>query len=222
MTSASLRSAWLRRLVPMLVVTLALGACAPSAQPAGGVRHDGPGAAAAPAPSVARSGAPWALRIAAGNPDGTWYATASAIAEVLARDANDVAAVAEVTSGTLENLLLVARREAEAGVGLLHLFEDAFDGTGTFTSAALPDLRVVVMLDEHAVLFVHTDVDEALVERLATLLVERREALVERAPAAAALSVERTLALEGVLLHPGAARAYDALGAAVPGALRGD
>ncbi|ADU52184.1 TRAP transporter solute receptor, TAXI family [Thermaerobacter marianensis DSM 12885] len=115
-----------RRGIPALVVVLALGVLA------------GCGGASGPSPAGGSGGGGGAqggqIRIATGGTGGVYYIYGGAIAEVLTRHLEGVNAVAEVTSASVDNILLLASGQAELAFSLADTAylaaqgQDPFDG----------------------------------------------------------------------------------------------
>ena len=79
--------------------------------------------------------------IATGGPAGLYYPFGGGMASVWSKQIPHVNAKAEVTGGSVTNVIQVARRESELGIAMADVVTDAYAGTGRFPSP-LP-LRVL-------------------------------------------------------------------------------
>lgn len=79
--------------------------------------------------------------IATGGPTGLYYPFGGAMASIWSRELTDVNVKAEVTGGSVTNVIQVARKESELGISMADVVTDAYLGQGRFPEA-LP-LRVL-------------------------------------------------------------------------------
>lgn len=81
------------------------------------------------------------LAIATGGPTGLFYPFGGGMASIWSRELPDVNVRAEVTGGSVTNVIQVARKESELGIAMADVVTDAYLGRGRFPEG-LP-LRVL-------------------------------------------------------------------------------
>ena len=84
---------------------------------------------------------PSTFAIATGGPAGLYYPYGGGMASIWSKELPHVNAKAEVTGGSVTNVIQVARHESELGIAMADVVTDAYLGTGRFPNA-LP-LRVL-------------------------------------------------------------------------------
>ena len=84
---------------------------------------------------------PSTFAIATGGPAGLYYPYGGGMASIWSKELPHVNAKAEVTGGSVTNVIQVARQESELGIAMADVVTDAYLGTGRFPQA-LP-LRVL-------------------------------------------------------------------------------
>jgi TRAP transporter TAXI family solute receptor len=110
------------------------------------------GAAAAPLMACdprefARSrGATLRLSVAAGNIGGVYYPYGGAIAAVITANVPNVAATAEVTGGTIDNLQFIRQGTADLGFTTADMLDEAYRGVGEFAKVGRVPVRALAML----------------------------------------------------------------------------
>ncbi|MEM7101180.1 MAG: TAXI family TRAP transporter solute-binding subunit [Pseudomonadota bacterium] len=85
--------------------------------------------------------APTTFTIATGGPAGLYYPFGGGMASIWSKQLPHVNAKAEVTGGSVTNVIQVARKESELGIAMADVVTDAYIGQGKFPQA-LP-LRVL-------------------------------------------------------------------------------
>jgi TRAP transporter TAXI family solute receptor len=91
-------------------------------------------AACDPREYARRHGATMRLSIAAGNVGGIYYPYGGAIAAVITKYVDNVAATAEVTGGSIDNMHFIRQGTADLGLSTADMLSEAFAGTGQFAS----------------------------------------------------------------------------------------
>lgn len=97
--------------------------------------------------------------IATGGPAGLFYPFGGAMASIWSRELPDVNVRAEVTGGSVINVIQVARRESELGVTTADVLTDAYLGRGPFPEplplriliTAYPNLVHIVTLESRGI-----------------------------------------------------------------------
>lgn len=72
------------------------------------------------------------MSIATGGPSGLYYPFGGAMASIWSRSFDDVNVKAEVTGGSLVNVIQVARLESDIGIAMADVVTDAYRGEGRF------------------------------------------------------------------------------------------
>jgi TRAP transporter TAXI family solute receptor len=93
-----------------------------------------------------RHGATLRLSIAAGNTGGVFYPYAGAIAAVITRHVPNVAATAEVTGGTVDNLQFLRQGTADLAFATADMLDEGFRGSGPFEKSGRAPVRVLATL----------------------------------------------------------------------------
>ena len=75
---------------------------------------------------------PTTFAIATGGPQGLYYPFGGGVASLWSRQLPHVNAKAEVTGGSVTNVIQVARRESEMGIAMADVVADAYRGSGRF------------------------------------------------------------------------------------------
>ena len=75
---------------------------------------------------------PTTFAIATGGPQGLYYPFGGGMASLWSRQLPHVNAKAEVTGGSVTNVIQVARRESEMGIAMADVVADAYRGSGRF------------------------------------------------------------------------------------------
>ena len=91
--------------------------------------------------ACSESSQPSTFAIATGGPAGLYYPYGGGMASIWSKELPHVNAKAEVTGGSVTNVIQVARQESELGIAMADVVTDAYLGTGRFPQA-LP-LRVL-------------------------------------------------------------------------------
>lgn len=91
--------------------------------------------------ACSESSQPSTFAIATGGPAGLYYPYGGGMASIWSKELPHVNAKAEVTGGSVTNVIQVARQESELGIAMADVVADAYLGTGRFPQA-LP-LRVL-------------------------------------------------------------------------------
>ena len=91
-------------------------------------------------------GATLRLSIATGNTGGVFYPYGGAIAAMITRHVPNVAATAEVTGGTVDNLQFVRQGTADLAFATADVLDEAFRGTGPFAKVGKVPVRVLANL----------------------------------------------------------------------------
>lgn len=91
-------------------------------------------------------GATLRLSIAAGNIGGVFYPYAGAIAAVITAHVPRVAATAEVTGGTIDNMQFLQHGTADLAFATADLLEEAVDGSGVFAKLGRVPVRAIAVL----------------------------------------------------------------------------
>ncbi len=97
--------------------------------------------------------------IATGGPAGLYYPYGGGMASVWSKTLPHVNAKAEVTGGSVTNVIQVARKESELGIAMADVVTDAFLGEGKFPEAlpirvlftAYPNIVHILTLEENGV-----------------------------------------------------------------------
>ncbi len=88
------------------------------------------------------------LSVSTGGTGGVYYPYGGGIAKVISDHLEGVEATAEVTSGTVDNLILLANRESDLAFALADSLDDAAAGRGVFTDfGVVPALAIAVLYD---------------------------------------------------------------------------
>ena len=82
------------------------------------------------------------LSIATGGPAGLYYPIGGGMASIWSKHVQGVNVRAEVTGGSVSNVIQVARRESDLGIAMADVISDAYNGEGLFPES-LP-LRVLL------------------------------------------------------------------------------
>jgi TRAP transporter TAXI family solute receptor len=93
-----------------------------------------------------KHGATLRLSIAAGNTGGVFYPYGGAIAAVITRHVPRVAATAEVTGGTVDNLQFIRQGTADLGFCTADMLDEAYRGTGVFEKVGKVPVRALANL----------------------------------------------------------------------------
>ena len=91
-------------------------------------------------------GATLRISIAAGNTGGVFYPYAGAIAAVITRHVPNVAATAEVTGGTVDNMQFIRQGTADLAFATADMLDEAFRGIGPFEKVGRIPVRVLATL----------------------------------------------------------------------------
>ncbi|MGR3464922.1 TAXI family TRAP transporter solute-binding subunit [Limimaricola sp.] len=83
------------------------------------------------------------LSIATGGTGGVYYPMGGGLAEVINNHVEGMAATAEVTGASVENMGLIATGDADLAIGLADTVQQAYSGTGRFEGQELPMIRAV-------------------------------------------------------------------------------
>ena len=105
-----------------------------------------PAAACDPREYARAHGATLRLSIAAGNIGGVFYPYAGAIAAVITAHVPRVAATAEVTGGTIDNMQFLQHGTADLAFATADLLGEAVDGTGVFARLGRVPVRAIAVL----------------------------------------------------------------------------
>jgi len=88
------------------------------------------------------------LSVSTGGTGGVYYPYGGGIAKVISDHLEGVEATAEVTSGTVDNLILLASRQSDLAFALADSLDDAAAGRGVFTDfGVVPALAIAVLYD---------------------------------------------------------------------------
>ena len=82
------------------------------------------------------------LSIATGGPAGLYYPIGGGMASIWSKHVQGINVRAEVTGGSVSNVIQVARRESDLGIAMADVISDAYNGEGLFPES-LP-LRVLL------------------------------------------------------------------------------
>ena len=118
-------------------------------------------AAAATAPLTAcdpreyarKHGATLRLSVAAGNIGGIYYPYGGAIAALITRYVPNVAATAEVTGGSIDNMQFIRQGTADLALSTADMFIEAFQGVGEFAKTGRIPVRTMAVLYHN---YIHT------------------------------------------------------------------
>jgi TRAP transporter TAXI family solute receptor len=91
-------------------------------------------------------GATLRLSVAAGNIGGVFYPYGGAIAAVITANVPGVAATAEVTGGTLDNLQFIRQGTADLGFATADMLDEAYRGVGEFEKVGRVPVRALATL----------------------------------------------------------------------------
>lgn len=102
---------------------------------------------------------PSTFAIATGGPAGLYYPYGGGMASIWSKHLQNVNAKAEVTGGSVTNVIQVARRESELGIAMADVVSDAFAGRGKFPEAlpirvlftAYPNIVHILTLKESGI-----------------------------------------------------------------------
>jgi TRAP transporter TAXI family solute receptor len=89
------------------------------------------------------------ISIATGGTGGVYYIYGGGLADIINKNIPNVIATAEVTGASVENLRLVARKEATFGFTMNDVLYQAYRGEGRFKEEKLDMLRSVVLIYPH-------------------------------------------------------------------------
>ena len=88
------------------------------------------------------------LSVSTGGTGGVYYPYGGGIAKVISDHLEGVEATAEVTSGTVDNLILLASRQSDLAFALADSLDDAAAGRGVFIDfGVVPALAIAVLYD---------------------------------------------------------------------------
>jgi TRAP transporter TAXI family solute receptor len=105
-----------------------------------------PAAACDPREFARSHGATLRLSIAAGNLGGVFYPYAGAIASVVTAHVPRVAATAEVTNGSIDNMQFIRQGTADMAFATADMLDEAYRGVGPFASVGRIPVRVLANL----------------------------------------------------------------------------
>ncbi|HKS04875.1 MAG TPA: TAXI family TRAP transporter solute-binding subunit [Gemmatimonadaceae bacterium] len=91
-------------------------------------------------------GATLRLSVAAGNIGGVFYPYGGAIASVISKHVTGVAATAEVTGGTIDNLQFIRQGTADLAFATADMLDEAYRGVGEFSKVGRVPARALAML----------------------------------------------------------------------------
>lgn len=91
-------------------------------------------------------GATLRLSIAAGNVGGIYYPYAGALAAVITKYVPNVAATAEVTAGSIDNMQFIRQGTADFGLSTADMLGEAFTGTGEFARTGKVPVNTLAVL----------------------------------------------------------------------------
>lgn len=103
-------------------------------------------AACDPREYARRHGATLRLSIASGNVGGIYYPYGGAIAAVITKYVKNVAATAEVTGGSIDNMQFIRQGTADFGLSTADMVIEAFAGTGEFAKTGRVPVRTLAVL----------------------------------------------------------------------------
>lgn len=103
-------------------------------------------AAAAVVVTAAPAFAETQLSVATGGTGGVYFPMGGGVAEVINNHVEGYAGTAEVTGASVENMGLIARGDADMGLGLADTVQAAYAGTGRFEGQQLPMLRAMASM----------------------------------------------------------------------------
>jgi len=89
------------------------------------------------------------ISIATGGTGGVYYIYGGGLADIINKNIPNVTATAEVTGASVENLRLVAKKEATFGFTMNDVLYQAYRGEGKFEGQKLDMLRSVVQIYPH-------------------------------------------------------------------------
>jgi TRAP transporter TAXI family solute receptor len=105
-----------------------------------------PLAACDPREFARRRGATQRLSVAAGNIGGVYYPYGGAIAAVITAFVPGVAATAEVTGGTIDNLQFIRQGTADLAFATADMLDEGYRGTGPFATTGRVPVRALATL----------------------------------------------------------------------------
>jgi len=111
------------------------------------------------------------LSIATGGTGGVYYPYGGGLANLINRHIEGIQAVAEVTSASVENIALIASREADIAFVLADTAYQAYTGSGSFESRKLDQIRVLASLYPNALQIVA--LEDSSIQRLGDLVGQR-------------------------------------------------
>jgi TRAP transporter TAXI family solute receptor len=91
------------------------------------------------------------LSIATGGTGGVYFPYGGGMAEVINRHIDGYTATAEVTGASVENMNLIASFESDMALVLSDTLFAAYNGTGPFEGAAIPEARTMIAIYPNAV-----------------------------------------------------------------------
>jgi TRAP transporter TAXI family solute receptor len=103
-------------------------------------------AACDPREYARRHGATLRISIAAGNVGGVYYPYGGAVAALITRYVPNVAATAEVTGGSIDNMQFIRQGTADLGFSTADMLSEAFTGTGEFAKTGRVPVRTLAVL----------------------------------------------------------------------------